>query len=622
MDAEVEEQIKLGALREVDPSFPRLLLPVFVVDKKGGGKRPVINATPLNDYVLSPHFKMEGLPVVEGVVQRDDFLLTLDIAKAFPHLPLDQEAQRFLCFRWGGRTYSYSALPFGVNLAPRAFTKTLRGVLGEIRRRGVRCTIYIDDLLLAARTAALAVHQMAFVILLLTELRFSVKREKTGVIPKQLVEYLGVLVDSVRLEMRLPPARMTRVLKVVRKWARETTPMKVRKLARLIGSLSSFKDCLAPTHLFLRALNIAKQAGVKSNGWEGSLLLPPVAKQELFWWENNLRALNGRCFALPTPSTILQTDASDTGWGAILRRGEMYVETMGTWDEEDKLLSICPRELKAGLLALQTFPDLVRNQAVVWRSDNSATVWSVRRWKSMAFDMNQLLRELWLLCHGNNVRLLTHHVAGELNWRPDFLSRLQEDCDWQLHPRAFHLVQKELGECTLDAFATRRNALLPRYWTRLPEAGAEAHDAFQQDMAKETCWCNPPFSESVILRLLHQIRSQRATATLILPHWPTAPWWPVMLGLLIHPPLLLPPAIDLFRPVFTGNRIGVGPPPWPVIAVRVSGHPAPRHQALLSWGDRLQIFSRSVLKRFHRTWPTTASSSWKSSTPTPPSPHQ
>lgn len=612
MDAEVEEQVKLGALREVPPTFPKLLLPVFVVDKKGGGKRPVINATPLNDWVRAPHFKMEGIPTVEAIVQRDDWMLTLDIAKAYVHLPLHPEAQEYLCFRWAGKVWSYTALPFGLNLAPRAFTKTLRGVVGEIRRRGVRCTIYIDDLLLAATSPKAVTHHMAFAILLLTELFFSIKRAKTPTVPRQLVEYLGVLVDSVRMELRLPLARMTRALVEIRRWARETTPLRVRKLARLIGTLASFKDCLAPTHLYLRALNRLKQEGVNREGWEGQILLSPEAKEELLWWEANLRVLNGKGFAIPTPTCVIQTDASGTGWGAVLRKGEVYQETMGTWDESDRPLSICPRELKAGLLAVRTFSSLLENQSVLWHSDNSAVVWSTRRWKSMAYDMNTLLRQLWYFCREHHIRLQTMHVAGEQNWRPDFLSRLQDEGDWQLHPRVFHLAQKLLGPCEVDAFATRRNALLPRYWSRLPEEGAEAHDCFQQNMATSRCWCNPPFSEAIILRLLHQVRSQRATATVCLPHWPTAAWWPLMMGLLTHPPLLLPATTDLFRPVFTGNRAGVGPPPWPVIVARVSGHPAPRAKAHQIWGQRLSEISRELLKRFQRTWLTTASFSSKS----------
>ena len=33
---------------------------VFLVPKKGGGLRPVINLKHLNEFILAPHFKMEG----------------------------------------------------------------------------------------------------------------------------------------------------------------------------------------------------------------------------------------------------------------------------------------------------------------------------------------------------------------------------------------------------------------------------------------------------------------------------------------------------------------------------------------------------------------------------------
>ena len=48
----------------------------------------------------------------------------------------------------------------------------------------------------------------------------------------------------------------------------------------------------------------------------------------------------------------------------------------------------------------------------------------------------------------------------------------------------------------------------------------------------------PPFS--VVARVLQKIQEDSGTLLVILPLWPTQPWFPSALRLLIRPPLLLP----------------------------------------------------------------------------------
>lgn len=45
---------------------------LFLVPKKDGGQRPVINLKNLNSFVEVPHFKMEGIHTLKGLLKKGD----------------------------------------------------------------------------------------------------------------------------------------------------------------------------------------------------------------------------------------------------------------------------------------------------------------------------------------------------------------------------------------------------------------------------------------------------------------------------------------------------------------------------------------------------------------------
>ena len=60
---EISQMLTKGAISKVRPSQDQFLSNIFILPKKDGGNRPVINLKHLNSFINCPHFKME-VPIV------------------------------------------------------------------------------------------------------------------------------------------------------------------------------------------------------------------------------------------------------------------------------------------------------------------------------------------------------------------------------------------------------------------------------------------------------------------------------------------------------------------------------------------------------------------------------
>ena len=74
---------------------------MFMVSKKGGGQRPIINLKYLNKFVKSEHFKMEGLHTVKALLQKNVWMAKIDLKDAFFMVPIAPQFRKFLLFSVG-----------------------------------------------------------------------------------------------------------------------------------------------------------------------------------------------------------------------------------------------------------------------------------------------------------------------------------------------------------------------------------------------------------------------------------------------------------------------------------------------------------------------------------------
>ena len=209
MDKEVQDLLAKQAVEMVNfPSENQFLSSKFLVPKKGGGNRPVINLKELNHHIPYSHFKMESLSLLKELLKKGDFMCKVDLKDAYFAVPLHQNSRKFIRFQWREKMYQFLVLCFGLSPAPRIFSKLLKIPIALLRRLNVRLIIYLDDCLLLGATVQETLMARDTLIYVLQHLGFTVNFQKSVLDPSQTIEFLGINVDSNKMKLSLPEEKM------------------------------------------------------------------------------------------------------------------------------------------------------------------------------------------------------------------------------------------------------------------------------------------------------------------------------------------------------------------------------------------------------------------------------
>ena len=170
--------------------------------------------------------------------------------------------------------------------------------------------------------------------------------------------------------------------------------------------------------------------------------------------------------------------------------------------------------------------DRQKNEHVQLFLDNTVAIKYLSKMGGRERNLNSLARDIWCWCEERNNWLSIFHIAGSLNIRADALSRagkkLNDGMEWALNSWVFDCIQRKMGTCHIDLFASSKNFKLGQYVSYLPDNGAFAVNTFSLSWNNNLqMYAFPPFH--VIGHLLQKLREVTANIILVALIFPSQP---------------------------------------------------------------------------------------------------
>ena len=281
----MQKLLDKGAVEPVrdfaSPSFYNLL---FLVPKRDGGWRPVIDLSQLNRYLVVPSFKMETPASVSGALEQGEWTTSLDLKDAFFHVPIAQTSRKFLRFAFSNQVYQFKALPFGLATAPLVFTRVAQALSAYCHRRAIRIHVYLDDWLLRAHCRRELIRHTQFVLDLCYRLGLIVNLPKSSLLPEQIFVFLGIHFDLISFICRPSEDRWNRLQEILAQFLAQEF-MSARQWQVLIGSLVSMDSQVPLGRLHRRPFQHALASRwTRAHGLRAPVRVRPEDRAHLLWW--------------------------------------------------------------------------------------------------------------------------------------------------------------------------------------------------------------------------------------------------------------------------------------------------------------------------------------------------
>jgi hypothetical protein len=375
-------------------------------------------------------------------------LIKLDVEAAYKQVPVRREDWHLLGFKWRGKYYYERVLPFGLRSSCRLwemFATALHFLCESVLKVEAPHIVihYVDDFLFVVESEPAAHRLLVETLALCAELGLPMAAAKTEG-PTTKLTFLGLDLDTHRMEASLPAERLAELLRLVLEWSRRESAS-VRQLQSLTGMLNFACAVVRPGRFYLRRIinhtsrleALVRRGGASRirAGVHAPFPLTKAVLADIAWWVDYLPKWDGVSLLYEldwqkAERIELFTDACKDGYGAMF--GSAWFA--GAWSPAQMAAarrrsrySMPFLELHALVQAAATWGPLWRGKKIIFRCDAEAAVKAISACRSRDPGMMHLLRTLSTIACDNSFDFRCEHIAGVTNVAADLLSRFGGD---------------------------------------------------------------------------------------------------------------------------------------------------------------------------------------------------
>jgi len=452
MDALIKHEVSDGLLQPVVVK-PKCVHAIGCVPKENGGIRPITDCSKpdkcaINNYMTLEKFKFKSVDDAAKLMSQDCWFAVIDLSKAYRTVPIHEDHWALQGLKWGDQYYVDTRLCFGLRCAPSIFNRMSSFIVRCMARHGYDFIVhYLDDFCIVHKNPNMVREAQQALISLLHTLGFSISWPKV-ISPTQVVKFLGIILDSTCLELRLPDGKLEALIALLKDFLKMKQASK-RQLQSLCGTLAHCATVVKGGRTFSRRVidltNSLRQ-------WHHKTRLNEDFKKDICWWLSFVKVFNGKAKVLRpdiVQAPLLQCDSSMSGFG-IYYDGDWRA---GVWHQDTTVYppvvknlpqwvtpSGVPQEVLRNINILELYPILVATQQwgaswqdkrVIIYTDNTQVQAMINTGRSCNKVAMAWLREIFWSSAIYNFHVTARRITSKDNVISDRLSRLSHPESYQ-----------------------------------------------------------------------------------------------------------------------------------------------------------------------------------------------
>ena len=351
---------------------------------------------------------------------RGALLAKVDIEAAYRLIPVHPDDRWLLAVRWGDSVY---VDPMLLRSAPKIFNAVADALIWCLRKSGISSIEhYLDDFIIVAPpNSRRCASDLRTLVSVCETLGVPLATHKTEG-PTTCLSFLGIELDTVAGELRLPTGKLHRLQALLQEWE----PRKVctrKDLESLIGLLNHACKVVRSGRSFLRRMLDLLHSQHRPPHSQVPIRLNQGFRSDLAWWQLFIQDWNGVSFLDPPPllpRVVVTSDASGS-WGCGAWHLQSWFQV--PWDGRARHLSIAAKELVPIILACAVWGPSWWGHQVCCQCDNQVVTAALHARTSRDNGVMHLLRCLVFVEARCHCHLYPSYINTKHNHLADDLSR-------------------------------------------------------------------------------------------------------------------------------------------------------------------------------------------------------
>lgn len=300
---QIQKMLDSGIIRESSSSWTS---PIWVVPKKmdnSGQKkyRIVVDYRKLNEKTPADRYPIPEITEILDRLGKAQYFTVLDLASGFHQIEINPKDVPKTAFNIDHGKFEFVRMPFGLKNAPATFQRLMDSVLRK--HLGIRCFVYMDDIIIFSTSLKEHVKDIALVLETLRNANLKVQCDKSEFLRKE-VEFLGHVVTTEGV--RPNPQKVEAVVN----WPIPKTP---KELKSFLGTVSYYRRFIPGFAHIAKPLTSQLRGKSKVINYETADFVNAFSKLKQIMSSDLLLAYPD--FEKPF---LLTTDASNIAIGAVL----------------------------------------------------------------------------------------------------------------------------------------------------------------------------------------------------------------------------------------------------------------------------------------------------------------